>query len=951
LAPAQPGRAGGVQFSRCLSGGNGEIPTVAAADAAVPEAADRTSQPAKSKISHEHVVSALTNLLALKTSAGASTDSPTAAPVASDFRASSRYTKADFLKGVAQFYAMSDPVRDAETGKIVLGQRGKEALKQRLEAVSALSVGGTTPELAAASNDLASLFNLADQLTDEDTVLRDEDLALLAALVDDVAGFQLEEAPPRWAAPYSTFSQPPATQSKAFVSGLVDGMDASTVQAVLKAYGEVADVRILSSADKLALSREGYSVPDSDGVVASVTFENEADMSKLCAIASVVVEASVCSVAAAVSEHSGGVRAWSRLKLAADDEAKAKALWATLPPKLQLYFTSPLGEFDAVGFMFAVCRMSPASKEFLAHVSDPEYACEDPAEADRLYSALNPLLQHLGQHLWPTGSERAMPAHVMSAAAQIQNYQAALDQVYTYHKLTRIMSRYDLAERWQLTRPPIAHKAFNYGEFWKQLEFLASVPRHADGTIESDEGLAQIEALRNSLPEDLRRDLAEETTAKFADVLLALYTRAQQPTVESEFADEQYDLWQEIYGNAPVPADRALALFTNGDELITLAELKSEDRYRHPTYLKPPPPARRNKSRARNTGESREDDVGDEMEFLPYANVSLGNDNDGGAQDRKNAADGKEKAKRALETGELDLFGITEAALAANKRVFHEKTELAVQTTAPTAMDDVPDTSFSSFFTSRMHFYSLWNRLQILESIASNASVSDTDKMQTQNITPSFRRREDFYEIIGDDLTIFEYRTIVQQLNKLWQHPNFSAINDEVQPYLRPSVIDAFGSASQTKQRDADRATASGRRKSSSAKVYLSTRRSAANLLNEKYFGIAAPSADLSGTISVNGQPLADYFSRGQDRLEVLRPLVLTGHLSTYDIACDVKGGGNTGQAGAVQLAISRALLTLDPETKAVMRPAKLLTRDARRVERKKPGQKKARKKFQWVKR
>merc|ERR1711935_1320265 len=505
------------------------------------------------------------------------------------------------------------------------------------------------------------------------------------------------------------------------------------------------------------------------------------------------------------------------------------------------------------------------------------------------------------------------------------------------------MSRYDLAERWQLTRPPIAHKSFNndYGDFWKKLEFLATVPRHEDGTIETDEGIAQIQALRDLLPEDLKRDLAEESATKFADVLLGLYTRAQQPAIESEFADEQYDLWQEIYGHLPVPADRALALFTNGDELITLAELKSEDRYRHPTYLKPPPPARRNKSRARNTGESREDDVGDEMEVLPYADVSSGNDGgDGGAQDRRNAADGKEKAKRALETGELDLFGITEAALAANKRVFHEKTELAAQTTTPTAMDNVPDTSFSSFFTSRMHFYSLWNRLQILESIASNAAVSDTDKMQTQNITPSFRRREDFYEIIGDDLTIFEYRTIVQQLNKLWQHPNFAAINDEVQPYLRPSVIDAFGSTSQTKQQDVDRATASGQRKSSSAKVYLSTRRSAANLSNETHYGIAAPSADVSGTISVNGQPLADYFSRGQDRLEVLRPLVLTGHLSTFDIACDVKGGGNTGQAGAVQLAISRALLALDPESKAVMRPAKLLTRDARRVERKKPGQK-----------
>ena len=101
----------------------------------------------------------------------------------------------------------------------------------------------------------------------------------------------------------------------------------------------------------------------------------------------------------------------------------------------------------------------------------------------------------------------------------------------------------------------------------------------------------------------------------------------------------------------------------------------------------------------------------------------------------------------------------------------------------------------------------------------------------------------------------------------------------------------------------------------------------------------------------MNGRSLADYFKRGQDRLEVLQPLVLTGKLATYDVVCNVKGGGNTGQAGAVRLAISRALLTFDPDNRSVLRPAKMLTRDARRVERKKPGQKKARKKFQWVKR
>ena len=165
--------------------------------------------------------------------------------------------------------------------------------------------------------------------------------------------------------------------------------------------------------------------------------------------------------------------------------------------------------------------------------------------------------------------------------------QAAIDQVCKYHKLTRIMERYDLSDEWVLERPSMPHKAFNFAAFWQKLEFIASVPRHEDGAIATDEGLAQIEALRSGLPDDLRRDLVNEPTAKFADILMGLYTRAQKHAVVSDVADEQYDLWREIYGHVPVPIERALALFTNGDEMLTLEELKKENRYRHPTYLKP----------------------------------------------------------------------------------------------------------------------------------------------------------------------------------------------------------------------------------------------------------------------------------------------------------------------------------------------------------------------------
>lgn len=80
-------------------------------------------------------------------------------------------------------------------------------------------------------------------------------------------------------------------------------------------------------------------------------------------------------------------------------------------------------------------------------------------------------------------------------------------------------------------------------------------------------------------------------------------------------------------------------------------------------------------------------------------------------------------------------------------------------------------------------------------------------------------------------------------------------------------------------------------------------------------------------------------------------PFLFAGTAGTFDVWCTVKGGGMTGQAGAVRLGISRAMQAFDPVIRTLLKPAGMLTRDSRRVERKKPGQLKARKKFQWVKR
>ena len=121
-----------------------------------------------------------------------------------------------------------------------------------------------------------------------------------------------------------------------------------------------------------------------------------------------------------------------------------------------------------------------------------------------------------------------------------------------------------------------------------------------------------------------------------------------------------------------------------------------------------------------------------------------------------------------------------------------------------------------------------------------------------------------------------------------------------------------------------------GRRKTAVARIYLK---------------------EGSGKVTVNKKDLSDYFPTATLQYKVNQPIALTGNEDKYDIKVNVYGGGITGQAEAVRLAISRAVCELDQENRAILKPEGLLTRDARMVERKKFGQKKARKKFQFSKR
>ena len=123
---------------------------------------------------------------------------------------------------------------------------------------------------------------------------------------------------------------------------------------------------------------------------------------------------------------------------------------------------------------------------------------------------------------------------------------------------------------------------------------------------------------------------------------------------------------------------------------------------------------------------------------------------------------------------------------------------------------------------------------------------------------------------------------------------------------------------------------ATGRRKTSIAKVWLKKG---------------------SGKIYVNGKLYSEYFSSDNHKMQITKPFELIKQPTDFDVRCNVKGGGPTGQAGAMVHGISKALVLFDENFKTSLRTEKLTTRDSRAVERKKPGRKKARRSFQFSKR
>jgi len=195
-------------------------------------------------------------------------------------------------------------------------------------------------------------------------------------------------------------------------------------------------------------------------------------------------------------------------------------------------------------------------------------------------------------------------------------------------------------------------------------------------------------------------------------------------------------------------------------------------------------------------------------------------------------------------------------------------------------------------------------------------------------------KQDTLKDLTIEPVTDHDHKHFVVLMTRLAEHPLSFKVEDFIMQYRRNLTVHSFGTdipKPLIAEDGRSYAEGSAKRKTSMANVKLYNKG--------------------TGKFSVNGQGLL-YFRNVAHREQIMAPLVVVGRLGEVDIEATVEGGGGTGQSGAVRLAIANALLPfVDTDTREKMRIAGLLTRDVRRRERKKPGQKKARKKFTWKKR
>jgi len=236
-----------------------------------------------------------------------------------------------------------------------------------------------------------------------------------------------------------------------------------------------------------------------------------------------------------------------------------------------------------------------------------------------------------------------------------------------------------------------------------------------------------------------------------------------------------------------------------------------------------------------------------------------------------------------------------------------------------------------SYFTARPTYNDLIIQLdELISKYRTAPKIKIHDKSGPSTL---WKLKQRLDEELGLRLKTNQYRIITQKLNQL----------DKIIPETAPKLhnfLDLFRRSDPEKEKKRleamktidqyGRAFALGKRKEAVAQVWV---------------------VEGDGHVIVNGKPAAEYFSLLKDRESILYPFQVTDLLGKYNVWTRVKGGGMTGQSDAIAHGITKALIIHNSDLKPILRAAKLVTRDTRVVERKKPGLAKARKRYTWVKR
>jgi len=278
-----------------------------------------------------------------------------------------------------------------------------------------------------------------------------------------------------------------------------------------------------------------------------------------------------------------------------------------------------------------------------------------------------------------------------------------------------------------------------------------------------------------------------------------------------------------------------------------------------------------------------------------------------------------------------------------------------------------------SFYTTRAVYY---DQVTQLEKAVSSAEtflrrnhlypLPEFARASLPPLRPMWKDQSEMASEFSTKLTMTRYRRVTKLLNQLNDFQRIATVggcpelvqrlsdilemyeSSKKEAYLnkgnrKPVVLDEYG-----------RSYTLGKRKTSSARVWMIPVQTTSDPTPEDLLGVDASHRVFPvtfSTILVNNAPLHEFFQFPQDREQITRPLKVAGVLGKYNIFAIVRGGGTSGQSGALAHGIGKGIVAHEPELEVLFRRAKLTRRDPRMVERKKTGLPKARKRYTWVKR